>query len=72
MTEFELLDKLLPENLKTAMETGNADKISMVQTGLPSFEFGKIAQYLGTEIAERHQRNRTVTRGLLALRELKG
>jgi hypothetical protein len=72
MTEFELLDQLLPENLKLAMQTGNADKISMVQTGLQSFEFKDIAQHVGTKIAERHRSNRVITRGLLALNELKG
>ncbi|RKY27900.1 MAG: hypothetical protein DRP83_01600 [Planctomycetota bacterium] len=72
MTEFELLDKLLPENLKIAMETGRADKISQVQTGMMSFEFRDIAEHLGTKIAERHHSNRVITRGLLALQELKG
>lgn len=72
MTEFELLDALLPENLKLAMVTGNADTISMAQTGMSRFEFGDIAYSLGEKIASRHQRNRAITRGLLALRELKG
>ena len=72
MTEFELLDKLLPQNLKLAMVTGNADKIAMVQTGMQRFEFGDIAYSLGEKVAKRHRQNRTITRGLLALRELKG
>jgi len=72
MTEFELLDALLPLNLKLAMVTGNADKISMAQTGMQRFEFGDVAFSLGEKIAERHRQNRMITRGLLALHELKG
>lgn len=72
MTEFELLDQLLPENLKLAMVTGNADKISAAQTGMTRFEFSDIARSVGEKIASRHLKNRTITRGLLALSELKG
>ena len=72
MLEHELLDALVPENLKLAMVTGNSDKIAAAITGMNRFEFGDIARHIGTKLAERHQRYRTVSRGLLALDSLKG
>jgi len=72
MTEFEILDQLLPENLKVAMATGNADAITTAQTGMSRFEFGDIALSVGEKIASRHLSNRKVARGLLALANLKG
>jgi len=72
MTEFEILDQLLPENLKIAMVTGNADAVSAAQTGISRFEFGDIAYAVGEKIASRHLSNRKIARGLLALADLKG
>lgn len=72
MTEHEFLDALVPDNLKLAMVTGNADKIAAAMTGMTRFEFGDVAQYVGTKLAERHQRYRTVARGLMALDALEG
>lgn len=71
-TEFEILDSLLPGELKNAMENAESYKIASLITGLQRFEFGDIAGYLGTKIAARNLRYRPVVQGLLALNELKG
>ena len=70
-TEFEVLDTLLPDELKTAMENVESYKIASLVTGLPRFEFQDIAEYLGTKTASRNLQYRPVVRGLLALNELK-
>lgn len=72
MDERDVLDELLPPNLKIAMLTGNADKIAEASTGLDKFEFQDIAAYLGTKIATRHRHYQKVGRGLLALKRLGG
>ena len=72
MTEREILDGLLPENLKVATQTGNSDKVAAAITGLENFEFEDIAEHLGTKIAERRQYYRPIVQGLVALNALKG
>lgn len=70
MDEIEVIQKYLPESLKTAIANNQMHKVASQITGLDDFSLRKIAEFLGGRYAARKMKWRPVADGLVALSNL--
>jgi hypothetical protein len=70
MQEKEMLEAHVPQAIRDLIAIGHMDKIAEIMTGIDDFSMEKIATYLGTRMAQRRQRWRSVNDGLRAFQDL--
>jgi hypothetical protein len=68
--EQQILDTHVPEPVKHAVQYGQLHKIAAHRLGVEVLSLEKIAQHIGTKLAEKRQRYRPIAEGLLALHKL--
>jgi hypothetical protein len=70
--EIDVINKLMPESLKTMISSNQTYKMAEALTGLDELSLEKISCYIGGRVMAHHAKWRPVAEGLVALKKLKG
>jgi len=69
---YEELDAVVPQEVKLAYLNNQTHRLMEKKAGITDFSFAKLAEHLGTKMAERRLRFGIISDGLTALKMLKG
>lgn len=68
--EIAVKEQLVPASVQQAMKPGQLCKLAAAEIGVPELTLTNVSQFLGTKLAEKRRRWRTVADGLVALKHL--
>lgn len=70
--DLQIKEAHVPQSVQRVIADGQLHKLAANHIGVETLSLEKIAQHIGTKLAEKRQRWRPVVDGLLALHHLRG